>query len=153
MRFSRATAGRAVAAICVVSTSMAVGAPRTPWTLSKASADSPAAHGEGAVPPTTRFPAPLGLGALTSVVPLAGVVPTPISMDLTAWAPPAGDQQTVNSCVSWSIDYTLMGWYQRRYNLAGFPLAPMYTYSQLAQGRNVATAWADTFPIATSQGV
>jgi hypothetical protein len=77
----------------------------------------------------------------------------PASVNLTAWAPPPGDQGQVSSCVSWAIDYTAMGWYLRRHAVDGFPLAPMYTYAQLVHGQNVGTFFEDTFAIAESQGV
>jgi hypothetical protein len=82
-----------------------------------------------------------------------GDPPLPASVDLTAWAPPPGDQGQVSSCVSWAIDYTAMGWYLRRHSVDGFPLAPMYTYAQLVHGHNVGTYFEDTFAIAQTQGV
>ena len=77
----------------------------------------------------------------------------PASVDLTADAPTAGDQGWVSSCVSWAIDYALMGWYLRHDGRTGAPLAPMYTYSQLVDGQNVGTYFSDTFDIAQEQGV
>ncbi len=83
----------------------------------------------------------------------AQAVTVPASVDLTAWAPPAGDQGQVSSCVSWAIDYTAMGWYLRHDGVTGFPLAPMFTYAQLVQGQNVGTTFSATFSIAEQQGV
>ena len=77
----------------------------------------------------------------------------PASVDLTADAPTVGDQGLVNSCVSWAIDYSLMGWYLHHDGRTGAPLAPMYTYSQLVDGQNVGTYFSDTFDIAEEQGV
>ena len=77
----------------------------------------------------------------------------PASVDLTADAPTVGDQGWVSSCVSWAIDYALMGWYLHHDGRTGAPLAPMYTYSQLVDGQNVGTYFSDTFDIAQEQGV
>jgi hypothetical protein len=77
----------------------------------------------------------------------------PASVDLTADAPTAGDQGAVSSCVSWAIDYSLLGWYLHHDGRSGQPLAPMYTYSQLVDGQNVGTYFTDTLDIAQAQGV
>jgi hypothetical protein len=46
---------------------------------------------------------------------------------------PVGDQGPVGSCVTWAIDYGMLGWYAHRYGTAGQPFAPMFTYSQIAE--------------------
>lgn len=58
----------------------------------------------------------------------------PTSVDLRQWAMPVGHQGTVNSCVAWSIDYAMLGWYANRDGIAGKPFAPMFTYSQINGG-------------------
>jgi hypothetical protein len=77
----------------------------------------------------------------------------PASVNLTAWAPPAGNQGAVGSCVSWATDYTAMGWYLNKAGNPGPPLAPMYTYAQIAQGNDQGSSYYETFWIAQQQGV
>lgn len=102
-------------------------------------------HGLGAAAPAARLvPAAGGLH---------GAAVLPASVDLTPWAAPAGDQGQVNSCVSWAVDYSMLGWYQDRAGVARSYLAPMYTYSQLARGANVGTDPVQTLGVAKTQGV
>ena len=49
-----------------------------------------------------------------------------------------GDQGAVSSCVTWAIDYGMLGWYSRLHRRAGQPFAPMYTYSQINGGSTAA---------------
>ena len=102
------------------------------------------AHGTGLTPEAL----PVDRATAQSVT-----VAPPTSYDLTAWAPPPGDQGSVGSCVAWSIAYTALGWYQRHDGIAGGALAPMYTYAQLAQGRDNGSTFSGNLNIATSQGV
>ncbi|MFN8053280.1 MAG: IPT/TIG domain-containing protein [Acidimicrobiales bacterium] len=95
--------------------------------------------------PVAVAPAPQ-VGAMAVATP-------PASVDLTQWAPPAGDQGNVGSCVAWSIAYTALGWYQRHDKIAGGALAPMYTYAQIAKGNDNGSTFAANLNIATSQGV
>jgi hypothetical protein len=85
-------------------------------------------------------------GAMTRSAP-------PASVDLRAYAMPVANQGAVNSCVTWSIDYALMGWYAKKLGIPGVPLAPMYTYSQLVGGRNVGTRPIDVLTMGMNQGV
>lgn len=39
----------------------------------------------------------------------------PVSVNLTAYAMPPGDQGGLGSCVAWAVDYGLLGWYANRY--------------------------------------
>ena len=55
----------------------------------------------------------------------------PASVDLTAFAPPAGDQGPVGSCASWATGYTTMGWWARKAGDSSKLFAPMYLYSQV----------------------
>jgi hypothetical protein len=77
----------------------------------------------------------------------------PVSVDLTAFAPPAGDQGQVNSCAAWAVDYTAMGYWENKQGIAGGRLAPMYTYAQLVRGQNTGTYIDDHLTIARQQGV
>ncbi|WP_215544502.1 C1 family peptidase [Amycolatopsis sp. CA-230715] len=77
----------------------------------------------------------------------------PSAYSLEDHTPTPGDQKSVNSCVSWAIDYSAMGVLESEQNVSGGPNAPMYTYSQLAGGQNVGTSVDDTLDIAKAQGV
>ncbi len=84
----------------------------------------------------------------------------PASVDLSASAPPVGNQGQVNSCVAWAEDYSMRGYYARRdgyYPAGGSPatgsFAPMYTYAQLAKGQNIGTYMDDHLNILQSQGI
>jgi hypothetical protein len=57
----------------------------------------------------------------------------PASVDLSAWTVPIGYQGKVGSCVTWAIDYAMLGWYSKHDNKPGQPFNPMYTYSQIKQ--------------------
>ncbi len=81
----------------------------------------------------------------------AGVLPS--SVDLTPYAPPAGDQGQVNSCAAWATDYAALGYWENRQGIAGGVLAPMYTYSQVTGGEDVGTTIESHLSIAKSQGV
>jgi hypothetical protein len=63
--------------------------------------------------------------------PRIGSIATPVAVDLSAWTVPVGNQGMVNSCVTWAIDYAMLGWYSRREGHSGQPFAPMYAYSQI----------------------
>jgi C1A family cysteine protease len=79
-----------------------------------------------------------GLGLLpskshiTPIKPAAGAngVTLPNSVDLRKWAVPIGNQGSVGSCVTWAIDYAMLGWYANHDGKAGQPFNPMYSYSQ-----------------------
>ncbi|HEY7076174.1 MAG TPA: C1 family peptidase [Solirubrobacteraceae bacterium] len=108
-----------------------------------------APHGMGLVVPSA--PQPLAAAAAPRL--LAQAAALPASVDLTPYAPPAGDQGQVNSCAAWATDYTAMGYWENKQGAAGGLLAPMYTYSQLVGGRNVGTQLDDHMDIAEQQGV
>jgi hypothetical protein len=55
----------------------------------------------------------------------------PASVDLSAYSVPVGYQGSIGSCVTWTIDYAMLGWYSRHDNKSGQPFNPMYTYSQI----------------------
>lgn len=76
----------------------------------------------------------------------------PASVDLSAWRVPIGDQGYVGSCVTWAIDYGMLGWYARRDAKGGTPFAPMYTYSQINGGHDDGSWPVDALNVAVSQG-
>ena len=62
-------------------------------------------------------------------------------------AGPAGDQGPVGSCVSWTVGYTMSGWYAKKNGLLGVPYVPLFLYSQLVNGHggpNVGTTFGPT---------
>ncbi len=82
-----------------------------------------------------------------------GAVAIPASVDLTPFAPTPGDQGQINSCVSWSVGYDLMGYYSNASGHVGAPYAPMYLYSQVNGGVDQGSTFTDTFRILSTQGV
>jgi Papain family cysteine protease len=55
----------------------------------------------------------------------------PASVDLSPYSPAVGYQGPIGSCVTWAIDYAMLGWYSIHDNVPGQPFNPMYTYSQI----------------------
>ena len=107
-------------------------------------AAKPPAHGLGALPPTHRFAARhADVHALDAL---------PASVDLREWAVTPGDQGAVSSCVTWAIDYGMLGWYANYTGRGGQPFAPMYTYSQINGGVDQGSWPTDALAVAKSQG-
>jgi hypothetical protein len=111
---------------------------------SSVQASSVAAHGLGAHKPAGHIAARVGGVSALAVL--------PVNVDLRQWAVPAGNQGQVSSCVTWAIDYAMLGWYSRYSGRAGQPFAPMYTYSQINGGADVGTYPAAALDIAKTQG-
>lgn len=105
-------------------------------------------HGLGLIATRSASPTPRAAAAIR-----AAAAPLPDSVDLTPYAVAVGDQGLVNSCAAWATDYTALGYWENREGIAGGVLAPMYTYSQVASGQNVATTIASHLRIAEQQGV
>lgn len=100
--------------------------------------------------------AALALGAPSADATPATRAATPASVDLTPWAVPAGDQGRLGSSASWTVGYTIAGWWARREAKAGAPFAPMYLYSQLTGGRAGVAAGASltaNLSLAQSSGI
>ena len=77
----------------------------------------------------------------------------PASVDLRQWAVTPGDQGAVSSCVTWAIDYAMLGWYsQLQRASAGQPFAPMYTYSQINGGVDGGSYPTAALDVAVTQG-
>ena len=83
---------------------------------------------------------------------LAALSVLPASVDLRRWAVTPGDQGQLNSCVPWTIDYSMLGWYSKYTGRVGQPFAPMYTYSQVNGGDDNGTTATATFDVAVKQG-
>jgi hypothetical protein len=100
-------------------------------------------HGLGARRPTQVLAPRAGVFALDVV---------PASVDLRQWAVTPGNQGQVGSCVTWAIDYGMLGWYSRFSGRAGQPFAPMYTYTQINGGNDNGSDPTAALNIAVTQG-
>src|SRR5690349_10887283 len=65
---------------------------------------------------------------------------------------PVGNQGAVGSCVTWAIDYAMLGWYANKTGHVGAPFAPMYTYSQIMIGEDEGSYPTDALNVALTQG-
>ena len=104
--------------------------------------------------PTRRFAlaAPVPASTASSTASSAAVGAPPASVDLRTWAVSPGYQGQVNSCVPWTIDYAMLGWYSRYTGRAGQPFAPMYTYSQINGGGDYGSDATTALQLALVQG-
>jgi hypothetical protein len=103
------------------------------------------AHGLGARRPAGRIAPQLPQTAALAVL--------PATVDLRKWAVTPGNQGQVGSCVTWAIDYAMLGWYARFDGRVGQPFAPMYTYSQIHLGAGDGGSYpTDAMQIAHTQG-
>jgi hypothetical protein len=79
-------------------------------------------------------------------------LPTQIDLrNASDLATPVGYQGSVGSCVTWAIDFGMLGWYTRH---AGRPQSfnPMYTFSQIHGANGYGSFPADALKIAQTQG-
>jgi len=90
--------------------------------------------------------APLSASAVTSL---------PTSVDLSSWAPQSRNQGALGSCVTWAIDYGMLGWYSRHDRGQAVDFNPMYTFAQVRQPDGFGGYYAPqpaTLKVATEQG-
>ena len=111
----------------------------------KMTAQSGRASRLGGVIPTKTFVSAARVGATRNI----GV---PASVDLRQYSMPIANQGQVSSCVAWTVDYALLGWYARRDGHTGWPFAPMYTYSQINHGVDKGSQPQDALNVAYTQG-
>ena len=133
-------------AVAVPATASAASSTIKPTSAGRSTTQS---HGFGLLPPTHAVNRP-------AQRPRLAAAPVPAAVDLTPWTVPVGDQGQVNSCVTWSIDYAMLGWYSRREGHAGAPFAPMYAYSQIQASHGWSDGGAyvqDGLQIAEQQGI
>jgi Papain family cysteine protease len=78
----------------------------------------------------------------------AGANALPASVDLKPWTVRVGNQGSLNSCVAWTMNYAMLGWYSRHDAHAGQPFAPMFAYSQMDGPGDAGAAFQDAFNIA-----
>ena len=77
----------------------------------------------------------------------------PEAVDLSADAPPVGNQGSVGSCTSWATGYYERYWL-RHHALGDTTLfAPMYLYAQISRGVDAGSSFSSNFNIMTSQGI
>ena len=93
------------------------------------SAKATGANGTGAGPP---HPAQ-EVSVDPDTAPGAGAG-SPAGVDLRGSAVPVQHQGSLNSCVSWTTAYALMGWYYQQRVPQSVAFAPMYVYSQTYKG-------------------
>jgi hypothetical protein len=93
-----------------------------------------APHATGLVLPAKRVPAARlltkrvrGLAAPDTGTYGADAV-LPDSVDLAADMPPIGNQGNLGACVTWTINYAIMGYLANRDGATGAPYAPLYSY-------------------------
>ncbi len=125
-----------VALISVAATGLGAGSA-----AAASAAPVPPRHALGASPPTARITPHV----FTLAVP-------PASVDLRRWAVTPGDQEAVSSCVTWAIDYGMLGWYARYTGRPNVLFAPMYTYSQINGGADNGSSPTTALALALSQG-
>ncbi len=106
-------------------------------------------HGLGLVP----TPAPRLSGSLAGAMNAEQAVALPASVSLTADAMPVGNQGQVGSCAAWSTDYSALGYWENKENIAGGGLEPMYTYSQVDGGVDNGSTIEGNLQIDETQGI
>jgi hypothetical protein len=78
----------------------------------------------------------------------------PATVDISADAPPAGDQMSTDSCTTWATAHSALGWWANHRGYNGATFAPMYLYAQLAAGNcTTTTAISTVLGMIQSQGV
>lgn len=85
----------------------------------------------------------------------AVVASLPASVDLSSWAPLSRNQGNLGSCVTWAIDYGMLGWYERHDRGQAVDFNPMYTFAQVKQPDGKGGYYAPqaaTLTVATQQG-
>ncbi|MYR42348.1 peptidase [Streptomyces sp. SID5910] len=91
--------------------------------------------------------------ALNDIAPIARTAEAPESYDLTKYAQSPGDQGKVGSCVAWATGYSGYGILMNEQNISDGPMAPMFTYSQIAKGNDQGTWASVALPMQKEQGI
>src|SRR5436190_8404506 len=100
-------------------------------------------HGLGALPPKAHVAPRVSMRVMDA---------PPASFDLRAWAMTPGNQGAVGSCVTWAIDYGMLGWYYNYTGRGSVAFQPMYTYSQINGGGDNGSWPTDALYVAQTQG-
>ena len=139
---------RTVSSVAILAAVAATAVMAPPAQASNLANASAVVHGMGyQVPDLPR----LGAKPLAGRVRAAEALPA--SVDLTANTLRPGNQGQVGSCVSWSIDYSILGYYSVVQKHPGAPFAPMFTYSLVTGGRDVGSNIGATWRIVETQGI
>ncbi len=153
------SADQAPTATAVPTSSAAVAGPLTPPAAALRADGMPSGNIRG-LNALGYLPSAAASSANSPAPSIATPASLPASVDLSQYNPPVGNQNPLNSCVSWAVGYYLRGWYAKRdgYYPAGGAngagsYAPMYLYSQLVHGQNVGTYIHDNFNIMQQQGI
>jgi C1A family cysteine protease len=91
--------------------------------------------------------------SLSAIAPFARSNAAPASADLTGYALAPGDQGQVGACVTWATGYTGYGILMNEQGISGAPMAPMFIYSQIAQGNDTGTYASVALPMEQQQGI
>ncbi|MBB5933137.1 C1 family peptidase [Streptomyces zagrosensis] len=91
--------------------------------------------------------------ALNDIAPIKRTAAAPESYDLTEFAVPPGDQGKVGSCVAWATGYSGYGILMNEQKIANGPMAPMFTYAQIAKGNDRGTWASVALPMQKDQGI
>ncbi|MFI5776668.1 C1 family peptidase [Nocardia sp. NPDC051570] len=89
----------------------------------------------------------------TLPVQVGAVGAPPASYSLQQYTLAPGDQGPVGSCVTWATGYTGYGVLMNEQQIGGGPQAPMYIYSQIAQGNDQGTYAGIALPLEQTQGI
>ncbi len=115
--------------------------------------DAAPAPSDGPLHPTGLIRTPATPGVTPEGRALIDSVTAPAAVDLSAWAPPVGNQGSVGSCVSWATGYYDRYWLRNHALGEKTLFAPMYLYSQIAQGVDRGSSFPGNFNILISQGI
>ncbi len=110
-------------------------------------------EGPGSLHPVGLIATPATPGVTAEGRALIDSVTAPNAVDLSAWVPPVGNQGSVGSCVSWATGYYARYWLRNRALGEKTLFAPMYLYSQIAQGVDRGSSFPGNFNILVSQGI
>ncbi|WP_042373268.1 C1 family peptidase [Streptacidiphilus neutrinimicus] len=89
----------------------------------------------------------------SALAPFARTGAAPASTDLTQYALAPGNQGQVGACVTWATGYSGYGILMNEQGIAGAPMAPMFIYSQIAQGNDQGTYAGVALPMEQQQGI
>ena len=156
------TAGIAAAFVAAAALTAVAAAPAS---ASAASAAQPSAHrhhhyATGLNIARARAAERAGLAAnavrahgLRAAGPDARTAAAPASASLQQYALSPGDQGQVGSCVTWATGYSAYGILMNEQGISGDPMAPMYIYSQIAQGNDQGTTGDVALGMEQQQGI
>ncbi|MDH6128053.1 C1 family peptidase [Kitasatospora sp. GP82] len=96
---------------------------------------------------------PSATADLNALAPFARTGAAPASADLSQYALSPGDQGQVGSCVTWATGYSAYGVLMNEQAIGGAPMAPMFIYSQIAQGNDQGTYASVALPMEQEQGI